>query len=420
VAEIKKVTLQNGKTRYRFVVDVGYEPKKDKVTGDAIINPKTGQPVMKRKQLTVTKDTKKEAEAEYNRIRHQRDAGTLIVPRKITVGEWVDEWFAKKKEDLEATTIPNYETQLSYIKNRLGATRLQALTEDDCTAFVQWLLTKGRRRPVLVLTGDPDRPTETLTGLRPSSVDTILARLKEILGRAFVRQMVRANVAEYVNVPKQARKKDRRQNPRVKPWTMPEVQQFVSGIRDDRLCAPLMESLMGMRPAEVAGQRWETDVDLVQGTVAVLNTRTMVRNHYTVEKDTKTTSGERTLPLPRLVWDALRGFKALQARERLAAGEGYTLSGYVLVDELGVPLDTRDLRERACELMEVLNLRRVRLYDARHAVLKYLAVNGVADVVLAAWAGHTNAAFTKAKYVAPDAEDLRSAATALDGLHGLG
>jgi integrase len=402
VAEIKKVTLKNGKTRYRFVVDVGRDENG------------------KRKQLTVTKDTKKEAQAEYARIRHQRDAGTLIVPNKITVGEWVDEWFAKKKEDLEATTIPNYETQLSYIKDRLGAIRLQELSEDDCTAFVQWLLTEGRRRPVTVLSGDPERPVVTLTGLRPSSVDTVLARLKEILGRAFVRQMVRANVAEYVHVPRQARKQDRRRNPKAKPWTVTEVQQYVTGIREDRLCAPLMESLIGMRPAEVAGQRWEEDVDLVKGTVSVLNTRTMVRNHYTVEKDTKTSSGERTLPLPRLVWDSLKSFKALQARERLAAGEGYTVSGYVLVDELGVPLSTRNLREHACELMEELGLRRVRLYDARHAVLKYLAVNGVPDVVLAAWAGHTNAAFTKAKYVAPDAEDLRSAAAALDGLHGLG
>ncbi|MET8098138.1 tyrosine-type recombinase/integrase [Streptomyces sp. NPDC005236] len=402
MAEIKKVSLKNGKVRYRFVVDVGRD--------------ETG----KRKQLTITKDTKKEAEAEYARIRHQRDAGTLIVPTKVTVGEWVDEWFAKKKEDLEPTTIPSYETQLGYIKGRLGDARLQALTEDDCIDFVQWLLTQGRRRPILVQTGNPEQPVETLTGLRPTSVDTILSRLKEILGRAFVRQMVRANVAAYVHVPKQARKQDKRRSTKVQPWNVAEVQQYVSGIRNDRLCAPLMESLMGMRPAEVAGQRWEPDVDLVGGTVSVLNTRTMVRNHYTVEKDTKTTSGERTLPLPRLVWDSLKSFKALQARERLAAGEAYTVSGYVLVDELGVPLDTRNLRDHACGLMEQLDLRRVRLYDARHAVLKYLAVNGVADVVLAAWAGHTNAAFTKAKYVAPDAEDLRSAAAALDGLHGLG
>ncbi|MET8134654.1 site-specific integrase [Streptomyces sp. NPDC005251] len=321
---------------------------------------------------------------------------------------------------MEPTTIPSYETQLGYIKNRLGDTRLQALTEDNCIDFVQWLLTQGRRRPIIVQTGNPEQPVETLTGLDPTSVDTILSRLKEILGRAFVRQMVRANVAEYVHVPKQARKQDKRRSTKVQPWNVAEVQQYVSGIRNDRLCAPLMESLMGMRPAEVAGQRWEPDVDLVRGTVSVLNTRTMVRNHYTVEKDTKTTSGERTLPLPRLVWDSLKSFKALQARERLAAGEAYTASGYVLVDELGVPLDTRNLRDHACGLMEQLGLRRVRLYDARHAVLKYLAVNGVTDVVLAAWAGHTNAAFTKAKYVAPDAEDLRSAAAALDGLHGLG
>ncbi|MCX4406428.1 MULTISPECIES: hypothetical protein [unclassified Streptomyces] len=44
----------------------------------------------------------------------------------------------------------------------------------------------------------------------------------------------------------------------------------------------------------------------------------------------------------------------------------------------------------------------------------------MSDVVLAAWAGHTNAAFTKAKYVAQDAEDLRPVAAALDGFHGLG
>ncbi|MFD5518009.1 hypothetical protein [Streptomyces sp. NPDC127066] len=163
-----------------------------------------------------------------------------------------------------------------------------------------------------------------------------------------------------------------------------------------------------------------TDVDLVGGTVSVLNTRTTVRNHCTVEEDTKTPSGERALPLPRLVRDSLKSFKALQARERLPAGEAYTASGYVLVGELGVPLDARDLRDHACGLMEQLGLRRVRLCDAWRAVLEYLAVNGVADVVLAAWAGHTNAASTKAKHVAPDAEDLRSAAAALDGLPGLG
>ncbi|MEV8309611.1 site-specific integrase [Streptomyces flavidovirens] len=97
------------------------------------------------------------------------------------------------------------------------------------------------------------------------------------------------------------------------------------------------------------------------------------------------------MPLPSKAAEALKKFRARQAREKLSAGEGYKDSGYVAVDELGEPLNTRHLREHAYRLMQELEMRRVRLYDARHSCLSYLAVNGVPDVVLAAWAGHTNA-----------------------------
>ncbi|MFE6486976.1 tyrosine-type recombinase/integrase [Streptomyces sp. NPDC057757] len=80
-------------------------------------------------------------------------------------------------------------------------------------------------------------------------------------------------------------------------------------------------------------------------------------------------------------------------------------------------MNTRHLREHVYRLMRELELRRVRLYDARHSCLTYLAVSGVPDVVLAAWAGHTNASFTKRMYVHPNVDDLRPAATAWDAFH---
>ncbi len=46
-----------------------------------------------------------------------------------------------------------------------------------------------------------------------------------------------------------------------------------------------------------------------------------------VEKDAKTDAGMRTLPQPVPVLKALKAFKATQAAERLAAGEGYEESG---------------------------------------------------------------------------------------------
>jgi integrase len=385
--EIKKVVLQGGKVRYRTVVDIGRDAQG------------------KRKQLTITKDTAKEVRAELSRVQHQRSTGQFIMPTKITVSEWIGQWLQKKARDLEETTLHSYGLMVVHIHQGLGGVRLQELTEEDVEEWVEWLLTSARRRG-----------GKAGTGLRPSTAEGILGRLKEAMRAAVAKKLVHTSVAQEVKIPRQAKKQDRRAHEKVKPWNIAEVRTFISGIKGDRLYAILLLSLMGLRPAEVAGMRWE-DIDLQAGTLSVLNTRTMLGNLVVLEKDTKTTSGERTLPLPQEVWDALKRLKRQQSKERLAAGEGYTDSSYVYVDELGVPCSTRDLREYAYKLMAKLELRRVRLYDARHSVLTLLAVSGVADTILAAWAGHTNAAFTKARYVHPDAEDLRPAAVVLDGLH---
>ncbi|TXS28586.1 site-specific integrase [Streptomyces sp. ms191] len=388
MAEPKKVVLRDGKVRYRVVVDAGYDE------------------AGKRLQLTITKDTKKECGAERDRILAQRAAGTLIVPSKVTLGEWLEQWLEYKRRDVEETTIRTYRLALVHVVERIGHVRLQELTETQLQDFVDEVVTSGRRKG-----GAPG------TRLAVSTVDGILTRLKEALGRAVVRKLIPVNPAQYVRVSLVDKKTDKRERTRVEPWTVAEVQTFVRGIAEDRLFAPLLLSLMGLRPAEVCGQRW-TDIDLEDGILSITVTRTMIGNHQVLEKDTKTASGERSLPLPRAPWEALRRLRAQQAAEKLAAGEGYTDSGYVVVDELGVPRNTRHLREHAYQLMAGLGLRRVRLYDARHAVLKALALSGVPDVILAAWAGHTNAAFTKRKYVSIEAEDMRAAADALDAFHG--
>lgn len=388
MAEPKRIVLANGKVRYRVMVDAGVDENG------------------KRIQLTVTRDKKKDCENERDRILAQRASGTFIAPNKVTLGEWLEQWLEYKRRDVEETTIRTYRLALVHVIDRIGHVRLQELTEDQLQDFVDEVVSTGRRRG-----------GEAGTRLAVSTVDGILTRLKEALGRAVVRKLIAVNPAQYVRVSLADKKADKRHRSRVEPWTVAEVQTFVRGIAEDRLFAPLLLSLMGLRPAEVCGQRW-TDIDLQDGILSITITRTMVGNHRVLEKDTKTASGERSLPLPRAPWEALRRLRAQQAAEKLAMGEGYTDSGYVVVNELGVPLNTRQLREHAYQLMAQLGLRRVRLYDARHAVLKALALSGVPDVVLAAWAGHTNAAFTKRKYVSIEAEDMRAAAEALDEFHG--
>ncbi|MFF3377187.1 tyrosine recombinase XerC [Streptomyces sp. NPDC002680] len=387
MAEPKRIVLQSGKVRYRLMVEAGRDESGNRV------------------QLTVTRDTARECREERDRILHERAAGTFIAPSKITLGEWLDQWLEYKLRDVEETTIHAYRLALVHVYDQLGHIRLQELTEDHVREFVDELVASGRRKG-----GEPG------SRLAISTVEGVLIRLRGALRRAVVRKLVSVNVAAEVRPSLADKKTDKRERDKPAPWSVGEVQTFIRGIAEDRLFAPLLLSLMGLRPAEVCGQRW-VDVDLDDGIIEITTTRTMSNNRV-IEKDTKTASGERALPLPRGPWEALRRLRAVQAAEELAAGEAYTDTGFVAVDELGMPINTRQLREHAYRLMRRLGLRQVKLYAARHAVLKALALSGVPDVILAAWAGHTNASFTKRKYVTIVAEDMRGAAEALDVFHG--
>ncbi|WP_046503088.1 site-specific integrase [Streptomyces odonnellii] len=395
--EIKKVTAR-GKTRYRFVIDIGLDP----VTG-------------KRRQLTVTKDTSTEAKNEMARIQHQRAVGTFVAPSKMTVEQLVDVWLALVTPDVEVKTARSYVDAMAYVKTRLGAKPVQQLTEEDVTEMVTWMLTSARR-----IGGKPG------TGLSVRTVDLTLGRLRAVLVLGMRRSILARNVAEYVTVPKAARKAARAKKRERKPWNEDEVKQFLAGIRDVREYGGWMLTFIAERPAEVCGARWEEDIDLENGTTTVNNTRTLAydpslprgERSVVVEKDTKTEAGERALPLPLPTWVGLKAFRKIQVAERLAAGEAYEGSGYVMVDALGRPWKTDKLRREAYKLMDATGVRRVTLYMARHAILSWLANNGVPDTVVSAWAGHTDLSFTKRVYVHPDPQSLRAGSDKLAELLG--
>ncbi|TVT48108.1 tyrosine-type recombinase/integrase [Amycolatopsis rhizosphaerae] len=384
-----KITLKDGTVRYRFVIDISRDPKSDK-----------------RRQLTKTYDTKKEARAEYAKIKHQTDEGTFVAPDKLTVSDWLDTWLKSATIDVEKATAANYADALLPVRERLGDRRLQQLDEEDIDSLVSWMLTSGRKRGGKVG-----------TGLSARSVQLTLGRLRSALNVAVRRKLVARNVAQYTQIPREARRKAAEAKAKRVPWSADEVKTFVAATREHRLQAPMLLSLLGMRPAEVCGLRWSADVDLVAKTIRVENTRTLVEGEVE-EKGPKSEKGKRTLPLPSPVVAALKSLKARQAQEKLVAGSVYLDSGYVLVDEQGAPWKTDKLRRETYKLMAAARVRKVRPYDARHSCLTYLATSGVPDVIVSAWAGHADLSFTKRVYIHPNAEHLKEAADQLDTLLG--
>ena len=386
--EIKKIILASGKTRYRAVVDIGPIPTRTAV-------------VRRRSRRT----GKKDVDAEIKRIGHQLRTGEYVQPAKLTVDEALDKLLPVLCVDVEAATARNYQDAMRPVRAFLGRRPLQGLDEQDVDELVQHMLTAGRVRG-----------GKTGTGLGVRSVSLTLGRLRAVLNEAVRRKMVVRNVATYTKIPRAARTAEAATKGERVPWSEDEVRTFLVGIREERLYAPLLLSLCGMRPAEVCGLRW-SDVDLDAGTLRIANTRTLVVGEV-LEKSPKSEKGKRLLPLPVPVAGALRAYRARQAAEKLAAGPDYTDSGYVLVDEVGEPWRTDGLRRAAYALMAQVGARRVRLYDARHACLTFLAASGVPDVVVSAWAGHADLSLAKRVYVHPTAEHLREASDALARLLG--
>jgi integrase len=373
---IKKKSRPDGTTYYAFRVDVGDDP----ITG-------------KRKQVYKQFDKMKDARAEYAKITHAVSAGTYIHASNETVAEYIERWARNKTRDREASTRRSYHDAARPVREVLGSRRLQSITSKDIEAVIEWMATVGRKQG-----GKPGTP------LGARSIQLTLSHLRSALADAVDEGLLVRNPAAKTRPPKV---------PKVKrtPWDAAEVKSFLKAIRKDRLYAIMRLSLTALRPEEVCGLKW-TAVDFEAKTLTVDWVRTLVAGEV-VEKEPKTEAGERTLPVDDVTVSALQSLVKLQAAEKAAAGDAYEASGYVLVDELGMPWKTDQLRRRYKRLVELAEVRPVRLYDARHACLTYLANNGVPDVVVSAWAGHSDPAFTKRHYVHPNPDDLAKARDAL-------
>lgn len=285
--------------KYRFVVDVGTE---------TVTDPTTGQRKERRKQLTRTFRRKREAEDALSKILAEVDGGTFVAPAPTKLNELLDEWL-RSLRDIEENTRASYVNGLKPARERLGEKPAQKITVKDVNDLVDWMLTSGRKRG-----GQPG------TSLGPRSVQLTLSRLRAAFAWGIPLRMVSINPAAMVKSPKQSKVKR-------KPWTAAEMTQFATSLAGKRLEAPAWLALLGIGPAELCGERWAQDVDLDAETITTAdNTRTLTwddEGGHVVEKGGKTDGRVRTLPLIPQITTALRSFKTQQARERLAAGDGY-------------------------------------------------------------------------------------------------
>jgi integrase len=342
-----------------------------------------------RQRRQVYGKSKEEVAAKLAELRVMTANGIPAAAVKWTVRTYGDHWLTHvAAPSVKPSTLSNYQWVLtSHVYPVVGSVRLTALAPMHVRQMLLAVLEKGSS---------------------PRTAQLSKAVLRAMLAEAMRDQLVQRNVAMLVRGPRVERQE-------VQPWSAAEATAFLASVRDHRLAALFTVGVaLGLRKGELLALRW-TDVDLEDGSLRV--SRTVQRRGSgigLIEGSPKSARSRRTVPLPAVCLEALQRHRVQQARDRLAAGDGWTDCGLVFASARGTVIEPRNLNRLFDELSAQAGLRRLRFHDLRHTCASLLLAQGVQPRVVMEILGHSQLSITTDLYshVMPTA--LRGAADLLD------
>ena len=198
--------------------------------------------------------------------------------------------------------------------------------------------------------------------------------------------LVRRNVSALVDTP------HGREGRPSQALSVAEAAAFLEAAEDSRLHAYIVLFLLtGVRSEEARALTWD-HVDLEAGTVSVWRS---VRAHG----DAKTVRSRRTLRLPQIAVEALRGQVQRQAAERANAGELWQEQGLVFTTTVGTAYESHNLRRvfRRVTVAAGLGARWVPK-ELRTSFVSMMSYQGVPVEEIARLAGHASSRTTEVVY----------------------
>ncbi|KHJ55138.1 integrase [Aureimonas altamirensis] len=220
-----------------------------------------------------------------------RDGTHIADSASATVEEAGKLWLATAKAaGLERATVEDYDRHLRlHIVPKIGATRLSSLTIAKVRAFEDELRNDGRS---------------------PAMVRKVLVSMGSLVADAQERGLVARNVVRDMRARRGSgeRRQDQRQKGRLKVGvdipTREEVKALLTVLKGRTRPLILVAAFCGLRASELRGLRWQ-DIDLDKGRVRVHQRA----DRYADIGRPKSLSGERTVPAPPMVVNALKEWK---------------------------------------------------------------------------------------------------------------
>lgn len=338
-------------------------------------DPLTGR----RRRTHVTAATRREAELEAARLRHEVAEGLDLEPTKITVAQYLSRWLGSVKSNLAPATYRRYEDLLRlHVMPYVGAvalSKLRPLQVQQMYARLQDGISSDGR------------------GLAPRTRLHVHRVLSTALAQAVRWQIISRNVCQAVDPPKASRAEVSVLGPD-EARRLLEVAEARDSVWGDAVVLALHT---GLRQGELLGLRWQ-DFDEDRGRLTVYQALQYLPGKGMILQQPKTNRSRRTIPLGSTVLAALARLRRRQLEKRLALGAAYKDLGLVFTTALGTPIGANNLRRAFRRIVAQAEIGSLRFHDLRHTHATLLLARGVHPKVVSERLGHANIGITLDTY----------------------
>ena len=345
------------------------------------------------------KGTRKEAEAELNRLLAQVADGGHVNPSKLTVTEYLrarlEHW--RTMGTVSPQTAERYEGLIEHqIVPFLGAKPLQKLTTHDIEKWHATLLTKGRE--------------DGKGGVSTRTVGHAHRVLAKAMREATRHELVMRNPCASQPAPKVEAEK-------MHILTPQQVEGLPALLDGRELAAPALVALFaGLRRGELLALRWgrvNLDAKLIQVRESLEQTKAGLRF-----KPPKSKAGIRDVTLPSVVVETLRAHRKRLLERRVLLGQGKLGDNDLVFPALdGSPQNPNYFSTAWGRLAQELKLA-VSFHELRHTHASQLIDANVDVMTIAHRLGHSSPAVTLQVYAHLFRKDDSKAAEAINAALG--
>lgn len=331
--------------------------------------------------------TKKECAAKAERLLVKVSNGDYEEPDPTTLEEWYDRWIESYTGDLKESSRRKYSRNWTlYIKDQLGAKRIQEITHDDIQRWVGSLSSK--------------------MGLAPGTVANAWASLSRLFKDALKAGFVKVNPCLGVSLPKKTRKE-------MNVIESESIPRFIEAA-DQTTCPDLFKFLLltGIRVGEARGLTIG-QYNPATGSVTIDRQMSESRNEFSTPKSNK--------PRVIVLCGKARGIvesRISEIMDHRKDDPGFDPLDIVFFGKAGTPLPYSRVFRQFKKAAKLFGRPDLRLHDLRHTFATVSLEAGVDVKTLQETLGHSSAAMTLDRYSHSTDGMKRKAASVLDSVFG--